>query len=79
MSKKDELEKQGFKTYENDEIQVFWNPKLCVHAGECVRGNSGVFAPARRPWVDLSQGSATEIAAIIDKCPAKALQYEMKK
>lgn len=38
-SKKEELEAQGFKTYENEDIQVFWNPKMCEHAGECVRGN----------------------------------------
>ena len=36
MSKKEELELQGFKTYENEEIRVFWNPKMCQHAGKCV-------------------------------------------
>ena len=77
MTKKDELEKQGFKTYENEDIQVFWNPNLCTHAGECARGNNDVFAPIRRPWVDLSQAPAAEIAAIIDRCPSKALQYEL--
>ena len=77
MSKKEELEKQGFKTYENEDIQVFWNPKLCTHAGECARGNNDVFAPIRRPWVDLSQAPAAEIAAIIDRCPSRALQYEL--
>lgn len=77
MSKKEELEKQGFKTYENEDIQVFWNPALCTHAGECARGNNDVFAPIRRPWVDLSQAPAAEIAAIIDRCPSRALQYEL--
>ena len=33
MSKKEELEAQGFKTYENEDIRVFWNPKLCQHTG----------------------------------------------
>lgn len=42
MTKKEELEAQGFKTYENEDIQVFWNPKMCEHAGECVRGNGKV-------------------------------------
>ena len=77
MSKKEELEKQGFKTYENEDIQVFWNPKLCQHVGACVRGNFNVFNPQRRPWVDLSQAPATEIADIIDRCPSQALQYEL--
>ena len=75
---KNRLEAQGFKTYENDEIRVFWNPTICQHAGECARGNRAVFDPKRRPWVDLSQAPAKEIAAIIDQCPSKALQYELK-
>ena len=78
MSKREELEARGFKTYENEEIQVFWNPSLCQHAGKCARGLPAVFDPKRRPWVDLTQGSAKEIAAIIDQCPSKALQYALK-
>ena len=78
MTKKEELEQQGFKTYENDAIRVFWNPALCTHAGKCVRGNCKVFEVGRRPWIDLSQADAKEIAAIIDQCPSKALQYELK-
>lgn len=77
MSKKEQLEDQGFKTYETEDIQVFWNPKLCQHVGECFRRNFSVFNPQRRPWVDLSQAPATEIADIIDRCPSKALQYEL--
>ena len=73
-----ELEQQGFKSYENDAICVFWNPKMCQHAGKCVRGNGQVFEVGRRPWIDLSQAPAKEIAAIIDQCPSKALQYELK-
>ncbi len=75
---KKELESRGFKTYENDRIQVFWNPQLCRHAGKCVSGNAAVFDPKRRPWIDLSQADAPEIAAVIDQCPSKALQYQLK-
>ena len=78
MSKRTELEAQGFKTYENDRIEVFWNPAMCRHAGKCAGANRFVFDPERRPWIDLSQASAKEIAAIIDQCPSKALQYELK-
>ena len=46
--------------------------------GKCARGNIGVFNPKRRPWIDLSQASAKEIAALIDTCPSKGLQYELK-
>ena len=38
MEKKEELEQQGFKSYENDAICVFWNPKMCQHADRvCTR------------------------------------------
>ena len=77
MTKKEELEAQGYKTYENEDIQVFWKPRICQHVGECARGNFNVFNPQRRPWIDLSQAPATEIADIIDRCPSKALQYEL--
>ena len=78
MTEKDDNKKVTFKTFENDHIKVFWNPRACTHAGMCVRGNGKVFEVGRRPWIDLSQASAEEIAAIIDRCPSKALQYELK-
>ena len=78
MTKKEQLEQQGFKAYENDAICVFWNPNLCTHSGKCIMGNNAVFDPLRRPWVDLSQADAKEIVDIIDQCPSKALQYELK-
>lgn len=78
MATKEEIVKQGYITYENESIKVFWNPKICQHVGKCVRGNGKVFEVGRRPWIDLSQASAKEIAAVIDQCPSKALQYELK-
>lgn len=77
MTRKEELEAQGYKTYENDDIQVFWKPRLCQHVGECARGNFDVFNPSRRPWIDVSKASATEIADVVDRCPSKALLYEL--
>lgn len=75
MTKKEELIS---KVYETDEIIVYWKPDLCEHAAECVRGNNDVFNPANRPWVDLSKGTAREIADIIDRCPSGALKYKLK-
>ena len=78
MSIKEELMSEGYKAYENDEIIVFWKPDLCEHATECIMGNNNVFDVSRRPWVDLSQAPASEIAEIIDKCPSGALKYALK-
>ena len=79
MSLREELEAQGFKTYESDEIEVFWNPQLCQHAAECTRGNGEVFNVTRRPWIDPKAASGAEIAQVIDRCPSGALRYELKK
>lgn len=73
-----ESEVRGYRTYENDEIRVFWYPDICRHAGKCTGGSGAVFDPQRRPWIDLSKASAREIAGIIDQCPSGALKYEWK-
>lgn len=78
MSMRKELESKGYKTYENNEINVFWNPEICQHSTNCVRGNSLVFDTTKRPWVDINAAPVTEIAEIIDKCPSGALKYELK-
>ena len=66
MSKKEELEALGYKTYENDKMAVFWNPTICQHAGICVKGNNLVFDVSRMPWIDLSKASAIERAKVKD-------------
>lgn len=78
MSKREYLLENGYKAYENDEIIVYWNPELCQHATECIRGNSQVFDVNRRPWINLSLALAEEIGNIIEKCPSGALKYEYK-
>ena len=37
MTMKEKLVAQGFKTYENEDIQVFWKPRIYQHVGECAR------------------------------------------
>ena len=75
---KKENKRQSYITYKNADIKVFWNPKLCQHAGKCWQGNREVFNPNQKPWVDLSKAPAAEIATIIDQCPSKALLYELQ-
>ena len=66
------------KTYETDEIIVYWNAELCQHAAECVKGLPEVFEVGRRPWIMPDRAPAEEIARVIDRCPSGALSYEFK-
>ena len=46
------------REYRNDEIVVYWEPKLCIHTGNCFRGLPMVFQPQVRPWVLVNAGSS---------------------
>ncbi len=72
------LKENGYRKYEGNDIDVFYNIDLCVHAGKCVKGSVDVFNPKRKPWVMPDEKAAEQVAAIIETCPAKALQYIIK-
>jgi uncharacterized Fe-S cluster protein YjdI len=64
------------RQYRNDQIVVFWEPKLCIHAGNCFRGLPAVFKPNERPWVTLDAATADQIAQVVMTCPTGALHFE---
>jgi len=64
------------KTYEGTEIDVSFDPEICEHAGECVRGLPAVFDTQRRPWIVPDAASADDVAAQVARCPSGALKYE---
>ena len=37
--------------YKNDKLVVRYDPGVCIHAGECVRGLPSVFNLSKKPWV----------------------------
>jgi uncharacterized Fe-S cluster protein YjdI len=37
--------------YRNDKVVVRYDPKICIHAGECVRGLPSVFNVSKKPWM----------------------------
>ena len=61
--------------YANDAIEVHWEPKLCIHVRNCVRGLPHVFDAERRPWIDVDAADADAIAATILTCPTGALHF----
>jgi len=64
------------RIYRNDQIAVLWEPKLCIHAGNCFRGLPDVFKPQSRPWVLVHAASADKIAEVVMTCPTGALHFE---
>jgi len=62
------------KLYTNGEIEVSWEPGICIHSGICARGMRAVFDPKRVPWIVLENGTSEEIVAQVGKCPSGALK-----
>ena len=62
------------KLYSTSEIEVSWEPDVCIHSGKCVMGSARVFNPKRRPWVELEHESAERVLAIVANCPSGALK-----
>ena len=62
--------------YRNDQIAVYWEPKLCMHYGACFTNLPEVFKPQDRPWVVVDGATADEIAEVIVTCPSGALHFK---
>ena len=63
------------QTYEGEGFAVTFDPNLCIHSGNCVRGLPAVFDVRRKRWVAVEAASAEEIEAQIRRCPSGALQF----
>jgi CDGSH-type Zn-finger protein/uncharacterized Fe-S cluster protein YjdI len=62
--------------YEGEEVAVRYDANRCVHVRACVEGLASVFDADRRPWVDPDAADADAVAAVVERCPTGALQYE---
>jgi uncharacterized Fe-S cluster protein YjdI len=61
----------------SDKVVVRYDPAICIHAGECVRGLPSVFSLSRKPWIDVNGATAAEIIEQVKRCPSGALSYEL--
>lgn len=64
------------KRYPKDDVQVVWQPHLCIHSGICFSGLPPVFDPRRRPWITPEGADRDAIVAQVAKCPSGALSIE---
>jgi len=66
------------KEYSNGEITIKWQPKLCQHAGICVKTLPKVYNPDASPWIKVENASTEELKSQISKCPSGALSFDEK-
>ena len=59
-------------TYESAQISITYNPRLCSHAAECARIAGNIFDSAKKPWVQLDNGTVDEVKAVVAACPSGA-------
>ncbi len=62
------------QVYETPVITVTFEPALCIHSGNCVRGLPEVFDLRRKRWVRPEAASAEAVAAQVARCPSGALK-----
>jgi uncharacterized Fe-S cluster protein YjdI/CDGSH-type Zn-finger protein len=63
------------KLYRGKDIEVTFDLDVCIHVGECLRGEPSVFQLKRRPWVLPDAGRADTVAEVVLRCPSGALQF----
>jgi uncharacterized Fe-S cluster protein YjdI len=64
------------KVYEGVDVDVSFDPEVCEHAAECVRGLPAVFDTGRRPWIMPDGAPAADVVAQVARCPSGALRIE---
>jgi uncharacterized Fe-S cluster protein YjdI len=64
------------KVYSSPSINVSFDAAICIHSAMCLNGLPQVFDLDSRPWISPDAAAADEIAAVVERCPSGALQYE---
>jgi uncharacterized Fe-S cluster protein YjdI len=62
------------QTYPGDGFEVTFDPNVCSHSAECLRGLPAVFDARVSPWIRPGAASAAAIEAQVVRCPSGALK-----
>lgn len=62
--------------YRASSFVVRYDPDICTHAANCVRGLPAVFDVARQPWVNVEAAAAEVVERQVAQCPSGALTFE---
>ncbi len=58
-------------------MEIKWDEKTCIHAGECVKGLPQVFKVENDQFViDPSGAPEAQIREVVARCPSGALRIE---
>jgi uncharacterized Fe-S cluster protein YjdI len=63
------------QTYEGNGAVVSFDPNICIHSGECVRGLPAVFNVQLKRWIRPENAPAAQVADQVRRCPSGALQF----
>jgi len=63
------------QVYEAPGITVTFDPNICTHSGNCLRGLPAVFDVRRQRWIKPELATPEQVAAQIGRCPSGALQF----
>lgn len=72
----DSPKREKKRTYTNGEITVTWDPSLCIHIMNCIRGLPQVFNSGKRPWINMQAASTQEIIQTVEDCPTNAISWK---
>ncbi|MDJ0736282.1 MAG: CDGSH iron-sulfur domain-containing protein [Nostocaceae cyanobacterium] len=62
--------------FPGENIEVWYNRQLCIHAAECGRGLKEVFNAKKDPWIDPDKANADQVAKVVMRCPTGALNFK---
>ncbi len=62
---------QVFKT---EALVVTFDPTLCIHSAECLRGLPAVFDVSRVAWIKPDAAPPDQVVEVVGRCPTGALQ-----
>ncbi|MCB0705360.1 MAG: (4Fe-4S)-binding protein [Saprospiraceae bacterium] len=63
------------REYTNGELTVVWKSEKCIHSANCVKGLPNVFNPEKKPWINVTAATTSELMDQVNKCPSGALSY----
>ena len=63
------------RDYSGSGITVSFDLSLCIHVAECLRRMPDVFDVRARPWIDLENADANQVAETVKTCPSGALRF----